>query len=283
MPSLEIYDAITFVAERNGETEAEAWKSIKDNISGGWLPAWIRLDRDLQPFEPGWIAKLAQFLAADSPAPTPHPDGPTVSSEWPHEPPSVTFAFERDHPEQRLDCTEHRMPATMTDFPARPPEGSAEVIYFDPPGILGRDGKVYHRGCDFQVDQARLGELYSGKGQSEAGASAGPDLSGQPGERATASTAALPDNARARRKYHYSELRRFMARKTEDYLRDNDDSAIEQRFRREYEAVGGGRPPLPHPRYVKVTVAQIRADLRVSRGAISQQEPAKQAIRPHKN
>jgi len=154
MSSIEIYDAISFVATRTGQTEIAAWENnIRSDISLGRLPASITLGRDPQPFKPEWIGKLAQFQAPGSPAPALHPEGPTDAAEWPHEPleAKVHSVFDR---------REHRDGIAVTDFPTRPAEGTADTIYFDAPGVVGRDGKLYHRGREFRVDQESLDALY---------------------------------------------------------------------------------------------------------------------------
>jgi hypothetical protein len=58
-----------------------------------------------------------------------------------------------------------------------------------------------------------------------------------------------------RRVKYYGELRKYMAAKKPEYLARLDDTAIEQDFRKTYEAAGGS---LPAARYVITQIQRIR-------------------------
>jgi len=65
-------------------------------------------------------------------------------------------------------------------------------------------------------------------------------------------------NPKKRRLGYNSELQKYMATKKPEYLARLDDLAIEQDFRKMYEAAGGS---LPEARYVVIQIARIRANL----------------------
>ncbi|MGH7096264.1 MAG: hypothetical protein ACREE4_01220 [Stellaceae bacterium] len=143
-------EEVTRAADRHDECEAQwqaTWKTIKDHIARGRLIAWIELGRDLQPFRPEWIARLARF--GRTRAPTLYPHGTTRAPEQPYD---VLSAAPGEAPiDRRADCVQ----VPVADYP-----GEGGVIWFDPPGVLGRDGEMYLHGEGFVIDAAQFDKLY---------------------------------------------------------------------------------------------------------------------------